>query len=140
AQIGRHVLARLRQALDVRLIDDGLFPGDAGPDFAASPIEGLVDHDGLRHAARVVATVEAKVLARTAGAIGKTRVAPDQPSRQPLGIAIEHELVAVEAMAMLRLIGAVHAIAVELSGRDVVEVAVPNVLAALGQLDAFELA
>src|SRR6185312_9236596 len=44
------------------------------------------------------------------------------------------------AMAVLRLIGAVHAIAVELSRRHVVEIAVPDVLATFGQLDALEFA
>ena len=82
AQVRRHVLALLRQALDVGLVDDGVFPGDVGADFAAAPVEGLVDHDRLRHAARVVAAVEGKVLARAAGAVGEMRIAPHQPARR----------------------------------------------------------
>ena len=140
AQVRRHVLALLRQALDVRLVDDGVFPGDVGAHLAAAPVEGLVDDDGLRHAARIVAPVEREVLARAAGAIGEMRVAPHQPSGEPPGIGIEQQLVGVEAVAVLGLIGPVNAIAVELSGRDVVQIAVPDVLAALGQFDAFELA
>ena len=80
AQVWRHVFAFLRQALDVRFIDDGVFPRYVGAHFAAAPIEALVDDDGLGHAAGVVAPVEREVLARAAGAIGKMRVAPYQPS------------------------------------------------------------
>src|SRR6185437_7301801 len=44
-----------------------------------------------------------------------------------------------EAMAVLGRVGPVHAIAIELPRRHVVEIAVPDVFAAFGQLDAFEL-
>ena len=43
-------------------------------------------------------------------------------------------------MAVLGFIGSVNAIAIELPGRYVVQVAVPDVFAALGQFDAFEFA
>ena len=68
------------------------------------------------------------------------RVAPDQPAGQPPGIGIEQQLVGVEAVAVLGLIGPVNAIAVELPGRDVVQIAVPDVLGALRQFDALEFA
>src|ERR1700751_5708806 len=83
AQIGRHVFAPLRQALDVSLVDDGVLPGNAGTYLAPAPVEGLVEHDGFRHAARIIAPVERKVLARAAGAIAEMRVTPDQPSGEP---------------------------------------------------------
>src|SRR6201999_555115 len=67
-------------------------------------------------------------------------VAPDQPSGEPPGIGIEQQLMRIEAMALLGCVGAVDAIAVELSGRDVVEVAVPDVLGPLRHFDALELA
>src|SRR5205823_4561842 len=67
-------------------------------------------------------------------------VAPDQPPGEPLGVRIEQELVGIEAVAVLGLIRAVNAVAVELPGRNVIEVAVPDVLAALGKFDALELA
>src|SRR3989440_12188821 len=67
-------------------------------------------------------------------------VAPDQPPGEPLGVGIEQELVGIEAVAVLGLIRAVNAVAIELSGRNVIEVAVPDVLAALGKFDALELA
>ena len=68
------------------------------------------------------------------------RIAPHQPSGEPLGIGIEQQLVGVEAVAVLRRIGPVDAIAIELAGRDVVEIAVPDVLGAFRQLDPLELA
>src|SRR5437763_11937920 len=67
-------------------------------------------------------------------------VAPDQPPGEPLGVRIEQELVGIEAVAVLGLIRAVNAVAIELPGRNVIEVAVPDVLAALGKFDALELA
>ena len=141
AQARRHVLALLREALDVGLVDDGVLPGNVGAQhLAAAPVEGLVDHDGLRHAARIVAPVERQILARAAGAVGEMRVAPHQPAGEPPCIGIEQQLVGVEAVAALGRIGAVNAIAVKLSGRYVVEIAVPDVLGALRQFDPLELA
>src|SRR5206468_4275992 len=84
--------------------------------------------------------IEGKILARAAGAVAEMRVAPDQPAGEPLGVGIEQQLVGVEAVAAFGCIGAVDAIAIELPGRDVVEIAVPDILAALGQFDPLELA
>ena len=69
----------------------------------------------LGHAARIVAPVEGEIGARAAGAITEMRVAPDQPAGEALGIGIDQELVGVEAQSALRLIGTVHAVAVELA-------------------------
>ena len=140
AQVRRHILARLGQAFDMRLVDDGVFPGDGGAHLAPAPVEGFVDHDRLRHAARIVAAVEGEVLACAPGAIAEMRVAPHQAADEPLGIGIEQQLVGVEAVPALGRIGAVDAIAIELPGRDVVEIAVPDVLAALRQFDPLEFA
>ena len=140
AQIVWDVAAFLRQALDVRLIDDGVFPRDLRADLAATPVEGLVDHDGLGYAAGIVAPVERQVLARATGAIGKMGVAPYHPPGKPPRIGIEQQLVGIESVAVLGLVGAMNAIAIELPGRNVVQIAMPYVLAALGQLDAFEFA
>ena len=139
--MGGDVVALLRQALDMGLVDDGVFPGDVGPDLAAAPVEGFVDHDGLRHAAGVVAAVEGKILARAAGAVGEMRIAPHQPARR----AAWHRDRAAACWRLKRWprsgrVGPIDAIAIELAGRDVVEIAVPDVLGSLGQLDALELA
>src|SRR6266550_1287565 len=68
------------------------------------------------------------------------RIAPDQPSGRAPSVRIDQQLVGVEAVAMLGLIGSVNTVAIELSGRDIVEIAVPNVFGTLGQFDAFEFA
>src|SRR5262249_2704857 len=95
--------------------------------------ESLLDHHRLRHAAPIVATVEREITACAAGAIAEMRIAPDQPACELLGVRIDQELVCVEAKAALRLIGAVHPITVELARADVIEVTVPDVLAAFRQ-------
>ena len=110
--------------------------------FAASrgaPVEGLVDHHRLRHAARIVAAVKGKILARAPGAIAEMRVAPHQPAGELLGIGIEQQLVGVEAVAALGHRGRGRDSRRAARG-DVVEIAVPDVLGALGQFDPLELA
>lgn len=67
-------------------------------------------------------------------------VAPDQAAGELLGIGVEQQLVRIETMAVFRLIRPVHAIAIELARRDVVEIAVENVLVVLRQFDALEFA
>src|SRR5579863_7497038 len=67
-------------------------------------------------------------------------ITPYQSSGDAPGIGIEQQLVGVEAVAVFGLIGSVNPIAVELPRRDVVQVAVPDIFAALGQFDAFEFA
>ena len=68
------------------------------------------------------------------------RVAPYQTVGETSGIRIEQQLVAVEAVAALRLVRAVDPVTVALSGNDIVEIAVPDILGAFGQRDAFDLA
>ena len=68
------------------------------------------------------------------------RIAPYQAPGEPPRIRIEQKLVGVEAVALLRRIGAVNAVAVELARRNVVQIAVPDVFGALGQFDALDFA
>src|SRR5690242_13938332 len=68
------------------------------------------------------------------------RVAPNQPSGYPLGIRIEQKFVGVEAVTMVGFIWPINSIAVKLTGRDVIQLTVPDILVALGQLDALEFA
>src|SRR5262245_25565658 len=68
------------------------------------------------------------------------RIAPHQPSGQPLGIGVDQELVRVETKAALGLVWTMDAVAVELARGHVVQIAVPDVLAALRQGNALELA
>src|SRR6202034_4871057 len=68
------------------------------------------------------------------------RIAPHQPAGQPPRIGVEHKLVRIETVALLGRIGTVNAIAVKLAGRDVIQIAMPDVFGALGQFDALDLA
>src|SRR5258708_24809451 len=140
AQVWRYIFAFLRQALDVGFIDDGVFPGDVRSRLAAVPVEGFGDDDGLRHAPRIVTPIEREVLARAPGAIGEMRIAPYQPSGKPPGVGVEQQLVGIEAVAVLGLIGPVNAIAIELSRRNVVQITVPYIFGTFGQFDALEFA
>src|SRR5688572_14899376 len=66
------------------------------------------------------------------------RIAPYQPARRSPGIGIDQQLVGIEAVAALGLIRPVNAIAIELARRHVIQIAVPDILGALRQCDAFE--
>src|SRR5215510_5851324 len=68
------------------------------------------------------------------------RVAPDQAPRELLGVGIDQQLVGIEPQTALGMVWTMNPVAVELSGGDVVEVAVPDVLCALGQRGALDLA
>src|SRR4051795_13271460 len=136
----RHVLPLLRQALYVGFVDDCAFPGYSRLPRAASRREGRVDHGGFGHPARIVSPVERQILARASGAIAEMGIAPHQPARNPTRIGIEQQLVAIEAMTVLGLVRAVNPVAIELTGRDVIEVTMPDILAALGQCDTLEFA
>ena len=55
-------------------------------------------------------------------------------------VRIEQQLVRVEAMSFLGPVGAVDAVAVEQAGPRLRQVAVPDLVGALAQLDALQLA
>ena len=68
------------------------------------------------------------------------RVAPDEAPCELLGIGVDQQLVRIEAQSALGVIWTMNPVTVELSGGDVVETAVPDILGALGQRDALDLA
>ena len=138
AQFLRHVLAQLRQTFDMGLVDNRVFPRHLRVPVVG-PSVGLIDHDGLEHRARVVALVERQVLALVADAIGQMRVGPGELAAEPLAIGVNQKLVRIEAVAGFGIVGPVHAIAVELAGLRVGQVAVPDILGALRQRDAVDL-
>jgi hypothetical protein len=124
---------------DVHLVDDGLVPGPL-PRPRAAPGEGGVDDLAFWHEGGAVALVERQVLLRIADHVAEQRVVPLQGAMQPLGVGIDQQLVRVEAVAGLRLIGAVDAIAVEPARAQVGQIAVPDLVGELGQDDARGLA
>jgi hypothetical protein len=122
-----------REALDVQLVDDGLVPGRLQPPVAF-PVEGGVDDDALRDRCRVVLAV-----GREVGFLPAQRIREDvggvpvDGAVDRLRVGVDQELGGVEAVAPRRLVGAVDAVAVALSGADVRQVAVPVEGGALGQ-------
>ena len=68
------------------------------------------------------------------------RVAPCELAGELLAVGIDQQLVGIEPVAGLGFIGPVHAIAVELAGRDVREIDMPDVVGPLRHGDALGLA
>src|SRR5205823_7408622 len=56
------------------------------------------------------------------------------------GIRVEHQLVGIEAVPGTRLVGAVHAVAVNRSGVHIRHITVPDLVSEFGQLDSLALA
>src|SRR5262249_6904614 len=135
---GGHVISKLGEALDVRLVNDRVLPGNGRPAFCA-PGEGLVDDHTLGHTARIVAPVKRKIAACATGAVAEMRIAPYEPPGELLRIRIDEELVRVEAQSTLGLIGAMHPIAIELPRHHIAEIAMPDILGAFRQRDALHL-
>ena len=112
AELFGHVGMALGEALDVELVDDGVLPRRARRPVVA-PAKGAVDDLGAPEA--------------------RADLADDQ-----FCVRVEEELRAVEAMAAL--LRAVDAVAVEQARTRVRQVAVPDEVGALAELDALELA
>ena len=128
-----------REAAQVRLVEHALVPRQV-EQLVVAPGEGGVDHPAFEHAARIVAGVEGEVLAPAADPVAEMGVAPMELADQLLGVGVEQQLVMIEAVARLRVVGAVDAIAVELARADVGQVAVPDLVGVLGQHDPLQLA
>ncbi len=126
------VFAPLRQAFDMGLVDDRVFPRHLRPALVR-PGMGGIDDDRFVHVARIVAPVERQIGCLRAGAIAEMRIAPGELPAELLAVGVDQQLVGIEPMAGLGRVGAMHAIAVELAGRDVREIGVPDVVGALRQ-------
>jgi len=119
------------------LVDDRLVPGHLHG-VVAAPGEGRIDDLGLGYEGRAVALVEAEVGILVADGVAEQRFGPAQLAHQLFGIGVDQQLVRVETMAGVRLVGAVDAIAVDLPRVRVRQVAVPDLVGVLGQLDALD--
>ncbi len=122
---------RLGQALDVRLVDDRLVirvPRRA----VLLPVEERVDHHGLH---RVRCRVVGVALLGVLEGVGEARWRPVDAAFERLGVGIDQQLARVAAVAVLRLVGPVHPVAVALAGRDPGQVGVPDQRVALGHRD-----
>ena len=137
--LGLQVLAQHAQPAHMGLVDHRVGPRHVGWPVVG-PVEAVVGDDGLQHARRAVAAIEGEVAARRVHPIAVERIGRTQFAGDALGIGIEQELVMVEAMAVLRLVGPVGAIAVDQAGARIGHVAVPDLVGAFRQLEAHDLA
>src|SRR2546423_1527348 len=104
---------QLGEAFHMQLIDDGLVPWRPWRAVIA-PGKGRIDDHAQRGIGGAVPLVEGQVRSRMAYTIAKELVGPPHVAANGLGIWVQQHFVRVEAVAMLRLIGTMHTIPVEL--------------------------
>ena len=120
-------------------VDDGVGPRHGGRAIVG-PVEAVVGHHRLQHARRAVAPIEGEVGARRVHAIAEQRVGQAQLAGEAPRVGIEQQLVMVEAMAVLRLVGTIRAITVDQAGARIGQIAVPDLVGAFRHLEALDLA
>ena len=106
---------QLGKALDVQLVDNGLVPWRARRPVVP-PGKGRIDDHGQGGIRRVIPLVKGQVGLWVAQAVAEEFVGPAHITANSLGIGVEHDLVRIEAVPLLGLIGAMDAIAIELAG------------------------
>ena len=134
----RHSRMELGQALHMGLVDDGVGQRAARRAVVA-PVMGRVLDDAFRHHRRAVAPVGGEVAAVRAHAIAEQRIVPADAAEELARIGIDQELVRIEAVAVARVVGSVHAIAVELARAKALDIDVPDLVRAARQRDAVGL-
>ncbi len=138
AKRARDIRMTQGESLDVHFVDDRLVPRRA-QEAVPAPREGGLDDDALGQICRAVARIGLARRVRLARTIAAHGVVPVQITRDGPGIRIEHHLGRIEAMALRRLIGAVHAVAVEVARARLGKIDVPDLIGALGHGDAGDL-
>ena len=128
----RHLGVPDGEALHVQLVDNGSAP--LGPRrLIVAPGEGVVDDRRQRRQMGIVAGVEGQVGLRIAHPIREHFVGPLRLPNDRLGVGVEENLVRVEAVPFLRLVGPGDAVSVNLPGQDVGQIAVPDKVGSLRQ-------
>src|ERR1700732_136576 len=130
---------KLGVSAEMELVNNRVLPPHRSAAGLALPVEIWVDDDAFRHERRAVALVESRVVARF-DLISENCGVPFQIAKMPTGIRVEHQLVGIEAVPGTRLVGAVHAVAVNRSGMHIRHIAVPDLVGEFGQLDSLALA
>src|SRR5207248_859051 len=110
-------------ALHVRLVDDRFAPWHRGCPVVA-PVELIVDDNRFGYAPRRIVDVACQVFGATAESIAEDRRAPVDPPGDGAGVRIDQQFVGIEADAFAWSVTALDAVAVELAGPNVVDVAV----------------
>ena len=130
AQLGRDLRMAHGEAADVRLVDHGLVIGRARLPVAG-PVEVGVDHHAARHERRAVGVVG---LGRVARLVVEQRLIPAQAAVDGLAVGVQQQLGRIAAVALLRIVGAGHAVGVALAGADGRQIAVPDEAVDLGEV------
>ena len=124
----------------MRLVDDGVRPGDVSAPIFAAPIEIRIDDHRLGHEGGAVALVEGQVIPLGADRVSENSGIPCQLPRVGPGVRIEQQLVGVEAVAGLRLERTMHPKPIEGSGAHFAQVAVEDFVGELRKLETVGLA
>ncbi|OIQ64858.1 hypothetical protein GALL_535890 [mine drainage metagenome] len=125
------------QAFDMRLVDHRAVERVVGVAVCA-PVIGGIHHHRFRHGEGAVAGVERQIGARAAKAVAHHGVRPFQPPVKLLGIGVDQQLVGVEAVARLWLVGAMRAKAVAGAGGQALHIHMPDVAVAVAKRQAGE--
>jgi hypothetical protein len=99
----------------VHLVDHA-FVGIAHRVHVAFPVERRIDHARLRHHRGALVAVHREVFLLVPDGVAEMRVAPVHLADDRMRVGIEQQLVRVEPLSLLGLVGPVDAIAVELPG------------------------
>src|SRR3954468_2411225 len=108
-------------------VDDRPVPGDTEW-LVIFPSERGIDHDTLRHTTRAVVRIRYEILVRAADLVREQRVAPRYRARDRFRVWIDEQLRCIKAVSIVRIVRAVHAVAVELARPDVRQITVPNLI------------
>ena len=135
AQLLGHVGMHHGHAADVRLVDDGLVGRITRAPLPA-PIERGVDHRAEGGERRAVALVEHEVGVRIPHLVAEQLIRPFELPADRLGVRVEQQLVGIEAKPRVRIVRAVHAVAVQLVRSDAGEMKMPRAVGALADANA----
>src|SRR5579872_2047767 len=126
----------LREALDMYLVDHRIAERDAWMAVLV-PIEIGTDHHRLLHACSTVVVVPREVFVGVSELIWKNGLAPIDASADGAGVGVNQKLRWIEAVALRRIVWAMHAISIQLTGVNARQVAMPDVIRLLAHLDFF---
>jgi hypothetical protein len=138
AQVFRHLGVAERESLDVELVDRRPRPRVA----ALARVRHrprLVDHHRLGDGGGAVAVVAGQVGVGVTEGVAEDELVPAHVAVDGPGIGIDQQLGRIEAMASVRFVGTVDAVAVALAGRDPGNVDVPHQVGLLCNADPGQL-
>ncbi len=138
AQLLRHLRMLFGVAAHVGFINDRAIPRHQRA-HRLFPIEVRVCHDAFGDERRAVSLVECQIVAFGADGVAEQGVIPAQLADELARVGIDQQFVWIEAVSGLGLVRSMHSIAVDGAGAHIDQVAVPDLVGVLGQLDALDL-